>query len=32
MIWFGRKVCQARKPLCAGCPVESICDSADKTV
>ncbi len=31
-IWFGRKICQARKPLCAECPVEDICDSADKTV
>jgi len=32
MIWFGRKICQARKPLCADCPLESICDSRDKTV
>ncbi len=32
VIWFGRKVCQARKPLCATCPLESICDSLDKTV
>lgn len=32
VIWFGRKICQARKPLCAECPLESICDSADKTV
>jgi len=32
MIWFGRKTCQARKPLCAECPLESICDSKDKTV
>jgi endonuclease-3 len=32
VIWFGRKVCQARKPLCAECPLESICDSRDKTV
>src|SRR5579863_6412753 len=31
MIWFGRKICQARKPLCAMCPVELICDSPDKT-
>jgi endonuclease-3 len=31
MIWFGRKVCQARKPLCADCPLESICDSKDKS-
>jgi len=32
VIWFGRKICQARKPLCAECPLESICDSRDKTV
>jgi endonuclease-3 len=32
MIWFGRKICQARKPLCADCPLESICDAREKTV
>jgi endonuclease-3 len=32
MIWFGRKICQARKPLCAECPLESLCDSPDKSV
>jgi len=32
MIWFGRNICKARKPLCAECPLESICDSRDKTV
>jgi endonuclease III len=32
VIWFGRKICQARKPLCMDCPLESICDSPDKTV
>ncbi len=32
MIWFGRKACQARKPLCATCPLEPLCDSPDKTV
>jgi len=32
MIWFGRKVCQARKPLCASCLLESTCDARDKTV
>ncbi len=31
VIWFGRKVCQARKPLCMDCPLEPICDSPDKT-
>ncbi len=32
VIWFGRKICQARKPLCMACPLETICDSPDKTV
>lgn len=32
VIWFGRKICQARKPLCMDCPLEPICDSPDKTV
>jgi endonuclease III len=32
VIWFGRKVCQARRPLCATCPIEKICDAPDKTV
>jgi len=32
IIWFGRKICFARKPLCAECPLETICDSPDKTV
>ena len=32
VIWFGRKVCQARKPLCASCPLEDTCDAPDKTV
>ena len=32
VIWFGRKICQARKPLCAECPLEPLCDSPDKTV
>jgi len=31
VIWFGRKICQARKPLCAECPLDSICDSRDKS-
>jgi endonuclease-3 len=31
VIWFGRKLCQARKPLCADCPLEPVCDSKDKT-
>lgn len=32
LIWFGRKICQARKPLCAECPMKALCDSPDKTV
>ena len=32
VIWFGRKICQARKPLCIECPIEALCDSPDKTV
>jgi endonuclease-3 len=32
VIWFGRKICQARKPMCMGCPLESLCDAPDKTV
>ncbi len=32
VIWFGRKICQARRPVCADCPLEPICDSPDKTV
>ncbi|MCL5006199.1 MAG: endonuclease III [Acidobacteria bacterium] len=32
VIWFGRKICRARNPGCADCPLESLCDSPDKTV
>ena len=32
MIWFGRKICVARKPLCADCPLAATCDAPDKTV
>ena len=32
IIWFGRKVCVARKPLCFSCPLETLCDAPDKTV
>ncbi len=32
IIWFGRKICQARKPMCSECPIEPLCDSPDKTV
>jgi len=32
IIWFGRKVCFARNPNCAECPLVNVCDSPDKTV
>jgi endonuclease-3 len=32
IIWHGRRVCKARKPLCAECNLEKICYSKDKTV
>jgi len=32
LILFGRKICFARKPLCAECSLASICDAPDKTV
>jgi endonuclease III len=31
IIWHGRALCIARKPKCAGCPLENICHAADKT-
>ena len=31
VIWHGRKLCVARKPTCAECPLENICHAADKT-
>jgi endonuclease III len=32
IIWHGRRVCQARKPKCAECNLESLCYAKDKTV
>lgn len=32
LIWHGRKVCQARHPLCIECNLERICYSKDKTI
>jgi endonuclease-3 len=32
LIWHGRKVCQARKPKCVECNLETLCYSKDKTV
>jgi endonuclease-3 len=31
IIWHGRKLCIARRPQCADCPLENICHAADKT-
>ncbi len=30
MIWHGRRICNARKPLCDGCPINRLCPSAWK--
>jgi endonuclease III len=32
LIWHGRRVCQARKPKCVECNLETICYSRDKTL
>jgi endonuclease III len=31
LIWHGRRVCQARKPKCVECNLESLCYAKDKT-
>ena len=31
VIWHGRRICVARKPKCAECPLEDLCHAADKT-
>ena len=31
LIWHGRKLCIARNPRCAECPLENLCHAADKT-
>ena len=31
IIWHGRKLCIARQPKCAECPLENLCHAADKT-
>lgn len=31
IIWHGRRVCQARKPKCVECNLETLCYSKDKT-
>ncbi len=32
IIWHGRRVCQARKPKCAQCNLQSLCYAKDKTI
>jgi endonuclease III len=32
LIWHGRRVCKARKPLCIECNLEKICYSKDKMI
>jgi endonuclease III len=32
IIWHGRRVCQARKPKCTECSMESLCYAKDKTI
>ena len=32
IIWHGRRVCQARKPKCVACNLESLCYASDKTI
>jgi len=32
LIWHGRRICKARKPLCIECNLEKICFSKDKTI
>ncbi|MGI8968580.1 MAG: endonuclease III [Chloroflexota bacterium] len=31
LIWHGRRLCSARRPLCADCPVQDLCPSAHHT-
>src|SRR5215467_1466486 len=32
LIWHGRRICVARKPRCAICNLEPLCNSKDKTI
>lgn len=32
IIWHGRRICQARKPKCVECNMETLCYSKDKTI
>ena len=31
-IFFGREICDARRPRCPECPLGALCDYPDKTV
>ncbi len=31
LIHHGRQICEARKPKCAACPIETLCQAPDKT-
>lgn len=31
LIHHGRQICEARKPKCAACPLETLCHAPDKT-
>ncbi len=32
LIWHGRRLCKARKPLCTECPLQAVCPSAEPLV
>lgn len=32
LIWHGRRICQARKPKCAVCPLVDVCNAKEKEV
>lgn len=32
LIWHGRRICNARKPLCGECPLKELCEYDDKNI